>query len=35
MVRLDVFGFGPPQITARGRRLLDDWVDLHVVGNPR
>ena len=24
LVRLGVFGFGPPQITARGLRMLDD-----------
>ena len=33
LVRLDAFGFGPPQITARGLRLLDSWVDLHALGD--
>jgi hypothetical protein len=33
LVRLDAFGLGPPQITARGLRLLDSWVDLHALGD--
>jgi hypothetical protein len=33
LVRLDAFDFGPPQITARGLRLLDSWVDLHALGD--
>ena len=33
LVRLGVFGFGPPQITARGLRMLDDWTDLRVFGD--
>ena len=30
LIRLGAFGFGPPQITARGLRMLDDWTDLRV-----
>jgi hypothetical protein len=33
LVRLGAFGFGPPQITARGLRMLDSWVDLHALGD--
>ena len=33
LVRLGVLGLGPPQITARGRRMLDDWTDLRVFGD--
>jgi hypothetical protein len=33
LVRLGVFGLGPPQITARGLRMLDDWTDLRVFGD--
>jgi hypothetical protein len=33
LLRLGVFGFGPPQITARGLRMLDSWVDLHLLGD--
>jgi hypothetical protein len=33
LVRLGAFGFGPPQITARGLRMLDSWADLHVLGD--
>ena len=33
LVRLRVFGFGPPQITARGLRMLERWTDLCVVGD--
>jgi hypothetical protein len=32
LVRLAALGFGPPQITARGRRLLDTWVDPGAIG---
>jgi hypothetical protein len=31
LVRVGAFGFGPPQITARGRRMLDSWVDPHAL----
>lgn len=34
LVRLGAFGFGPPQITARGLRMLDSWADLHALGDP-
>jgi len=30
LVRLGIFGLGPPQITARGLRKLDEWIDLHA-----
>ena len=33
LIRLGLFGFGPPQITARGLRMLDRWTDLRVVGH--
>ena len=33
LVRLGAFGFGPPQITARGLRMLDSWADLHALGD--
>jgi hypothetical protein len=33
LIRLGAFGFGPPQITARGLRMLDDWTDLRVFGD--
>lgn len=33
LVRLDTFGFGPPQITARGRRMVDSWVDSGAIGD--
>jgi hypothetical protein len=33
LVRLGPFGFGPPQITARGLRMLDGWIDLRVLGD--
>jgi hypothetical protein len=33
LVRLGVFGFGPPQITTRGLRMLDSWADLLVLGD--
>jgi hypothetical protein len=35
LVRLGAFGFGPPQITARGLRMLDCWVDLRAFGDQR
>jgi hypothetical protein len=35
LVRLGAFGFGPPQITARGLRMLDRWVDLRAFGDQR
>lgn len=35
LVRLDVFGFGPPQITARGLRMLDSLVEFHAFGDQR
>ena len=33
LVRLGACGFGPPQITARGLRMLDSWVDLRPFGD--
>jgi len=33
MVRLGAFGFGPPQISAQGLRLLDRWADLRGLGD--
>ena len=33
LVRLGAFGFGPPQITARGLRMLDSRADLHALGD--
>lgn len=33
LIRIGAFGFGPPQITARGLRMLDDWTDLRVFGD--
>jgi hypothetical protein len=33
LVRLGACGFGPPQITARGLRMLDSWVDLGPYGD--
>jgi hypothetical protein len=33
MVRLGAFGFGPPEISAQGLRMLDRWVDLHALGD--
>lgn len=33
LVRLGAFGFGPPQITARGLRMLDSSADLRVLGD--
>jgi hypothetical protein len=33
LVRLGAFGFGPPQITARGMRMFDGWTDLRVFGD--
>ena len=33
LVRLAPFGFGPPQITARGRRMVDSWVDSGAIGD--
>jgi|SRR6186997_1352314 hypothetical protein len=33
MVRLGAFGFGPPELTARGLRMLDGWIDLRVLGD--
>jgi hypothetical protein len=33
LVRLGVLGLGPPQITARGLRMLDDWSELRVFGD--
>ena len=35
LVRLGAFGFGPPQITARGMRMLDSWADLRGFGDQR
>jgi hypothetical protein len=32
LVRLGAFGFGPPQITARGQRMLDSWAGLPASG---
>jgi hypothetical protein len=32
LIRLGVFGFGPPEITARGLRMLDGWADLRAFG---
>lgn len=34
LVRLGIFGLGPPQITARGLRMLDEWIDLHALRDP-
>jgi hypothetical protein len=33
LIRLGVFSFGPPQITARGLRMLDGQIDLRAFGN--
>jgi hypothetical protein len=33
LVRLDALGFGPPQITPRGRWMLDSWVDSGAIGD--
>jgi hypothetical protein len=33
LIRLGPFGFGPPQITARGLRMLDGWIDLRFLGD--
>jgi hypothetical protein len=33
LIRLGTFGLGPPQITARGLRMLDGWTDLRVLGD--
>jgi hypothetical protein len=35
LVRLGAFGFGPPQITQRGRDLLDGWADPPAFGDQR
>jgi hypothetical protein len=35
LVRLGAFGFGPPQVTARGLRMLDSRVDLRAFGDQR
>jgi hypothetical protein len=32
LVRLGAFGFGPPEITARGLWMLDGWTDFRVFG---
>ena len=33
LIRLGPFGFGPPQITARGLRMLDGWSERRVFGD--
>jgi hypothetical protein len=33
LIRLGPVGFGPPQITARGLRMLDGWTDLRFFGD--
>jgi hypothetical protein len=33
LVRLGAFGFGPPQITTRGLRMLDSLVDVRPFGD--
>jgi hypothetical protein len=33
LVRLGTCGFGPPQITARGLRMLDSLVDVRLLGD--
>ena len=33
LIRLGAFGFGPPQITARGLRMLDGWTDPRLFGD--
>lgn len=35
MVRLGAFGFGPPQITTRGLRMLGSWADPPAFGDQR
>jgi hypothetical protein len=35
LVRLGAFGLGPPQVTARGLRILDSQVDLRAFGDQR
>jgi hypothetical protein len=32
LVRLGTFGFGPPEVSAQGLRMLDRWVDLDALG---
>ena len=33
LIRLGAFGFGPPEMTARGLRVLDGRIDLRAFGN--
>jgi hypothetical protein len=33
LIRLGAFGFGPPQITAKGSRLLDGWTEHRAFGD--
>lgn len=32
LIRLGLFGFGPPELTARGLRMLDGRIDLRAFG---
>jgi hypothetical protein len=35
LIRLGAFGFGPPQITTQGVRMLDSWAEPPAFGDQR